>query len=144
MGVAIDSIVSSGCIVSGGRVTRSVLSPGVRVNSFCEVRDSILLHNAQVGRCSRIRRAIIDTNPVVPDWSVIGFDLEDDRARGHHVTESGIVIVPLPDTVYDKPERSFAKPAVGRQSAAEAAPRPMAKETLEPAPRLQKRRAPAS
>jgi glucose-1-phosphate adenylyltransferase len=144
MGIAIDSIVSSGCIVSGGRVTRSVLSPGVRINSFCEVQDSILLHNAQVGRCSRIRRAIIDTNTIIPDWSVIGFDLEDDRAKGHHVTESGIVIVPLPDTVYGESERRFTKPVSARQPASgRAAPRPVAKETAEPAPRLQKRRAPA-
>jgi glucose-1-phosphate adenylyltransferase len=71
MGVAIDSIVSPGCIVSGGRVSRSILSPGVRVNSYCEVEDSILLHDVNVGRYSRIRRAIIDSGVEIPEGSVI-------------------------------------------------------------------------
>ena len=93
MGVAIDSIVSPGCIVSGGRVTHSVLSPGVRVNSYCEVEGSILLSNAQVGRYSRIRRAIIDANVHIPESSVIGFDPEEDSRNGHHISESGIVVV---------------------------------------------------
>jgi glucose-1-phosphate adenylyltransferase len=93
MGVAIDSIVSPGCIVSGGRVTHSVLSPGVRVNSYCEIEASILLSNAQVGRYSRIRRAIIDANVHVPESSVIGFDPEEDRRNGRHISESGIVVV---------------------------------------------------
>lgn len=94
MGIGMDSIISSGCIISGGRVIHSVLSPGVRVNSYCEVQDSILLHNAQIGRYSRIRRAIIDVNAVIPEGSVIGYDLDEDRAQGHTVTESGIVVVP--------------------------------------------------
>jgi glucose-1-phosphate adenylyltransferase len=94
MGVAMDSIVSPGCIISGGRVTRSVLSPGVRVHSYCEVEGCILLPNAQVGRYSRIRRAIIDSGVEVPESSVIGFDLEMDKANGCTVTESGIVVVP--------------------------------------------------
>ncbi len=93
MGVAIDSIVSAGCIISGGRVAHSVLSPGVRVNSYCEVEYSILMPNAEIGRYSRIRRAIIDTNVKIPDSSVIGFDAEDDRQNGYHITESGIVVV---------------------------------------------------
>jgi len=93
MGVAIDSIVSSGCIISGGRVLHSVLSPGVRVNSYCEVEYSILMPNVEIGRFSRIRRAIIDTNVKVPESSVIGFDAEDDRRKGYHITESGIAVV---------------------------------------------------
>jgi len=93
MGVAVDSIVSAGCIVSGGRVMRSVLSPGVRVNSYCEVEYSILMPNVEVGRYSRVRRAIIDTNVKVPESSVIGFDAEDDRHKGYHITESGIAVV---------------------------------------------------
>ena len=60
-GVAMDSIVSAGCIISGGRVMRSVLSPGVRVNSFCEVEYSILMPNANIGRNARVRRAIVNT-----------------------------------------------------------------------------------
>jgi glucose-1-phosphate adenylyltransferase len=93
MGVAIDSIVSAGCIVSGGRVIRSVLSPGVRVNSYCEIEGSILLSNARIGRYSRIRRAIIDANVHLPESSVVGYDSELDRRNGHFVTDSGIVVV---------------------------------------------------
>ena len=93
MGVAVDSIVSSGCIVSGGRVLHSVLSPGVRVNSYCEIEYSILMPNAKIGRYSRISRAIINTGVKVPESSVIGFDPEADRAKGYHVTEGGIAVV---------------------------------------------------
>jgi glucose-1-phosphate adenylyltransferase len=93
MGVAMDSIVSTGVIVSGGRVVRSILSPGVRVNSYCEIDSSILLHNVQVGRYSRIQRAIIDADVTLPEGSVIGENLKADADRGHHVTESGIVVV---------------------------------------------------
>ena len=93
MGVAVDSIVSSGCIVSGGRVLHSVLSPGVRVNSYCEIEYSILMPNAEIGRYSRISRAIINTGVKVPESSVIGFDPEADRAKGYHVTEGGVAVV---------------------------------------------------
>ena len=93
MGLAVDSIVSSGCIVSGGRVLHSVLSPGVRVNSYCEIEYSILMPNAEIGRYSRISRAIINTGVKVPESSVIGFDPEADRAKGHHVTEGGVAVV---------------------------------------------------
>ena len=93
MGVAMDSIVSAGCIVSGGRVLRSVLSPGVRVNSYCEVEFSILLPNVEVGRWSRLRRAIVNTGVRIPESSTIGFDLEADRAKGYTVTEGGVVVV---------------------------------------------------
>ena len=71
----------------------SVLSPGVRVHSYCEVDNSILLSNATVGRYSRIRRAIVDSGVSIPESSVIGFDAAADLANGHHVTESGIVVV---------------------------------------------------
>jgi glucose-1-phosphate adenylyltransferase len=93
MGVAVDSIVSPGCIVSGGRVIRSVLSPGVRVNSYCEIEGAIILEHAQIGRYSRIYRAIIDSGVNVPESSVIGVDPEQDKANGHFVTEAGIVVV---------------------------------------------------
>ena len=89
-----DSIVSSGCIVSGGRVINSVLSPSVRINSYCEADSSILFSGVSVGRYSRIRRTIIDRGVEIPENSEIGFNLEQDRARGYHVTESGIVVVP--------------------------------------------------
>ena len=93
MGVAVDSVVSSGCIVSGGRVMHSVLSPGVRVNSYCEVEYSILMPDAEIGRYSRIRRAIINTGVKIPESSIIGFDADADRAQGYTVTDTGIVVV---------------------------------------------------
>jgi len=93
MGVAVDSIVSAGCIVSGGRVLHSVLSPGVRVNSYCEVEYSILMPDVEIGRYSRISRAIINTGVKVPEATSIGFDPEADRASGYHMTEGGIVVV---------------------------------------------------
>jgi glucose-1-phosphate adenylyltransferase len=96
MGVAIDSIVSPGCIVSGGRVMHSILSPGVRVHSYCEVDGCIVLSNAQIGRYSRIRHAIVDAETQIPEGSVIGFDPEEDIRNGHHITESGIVVVSQP------------------------------------------------
>jgi glucose-1-phosphate adenylyltransferase len=93
MGIAVDSIVSAGCIVSGGRVLHSVLSPGVRVNSYCEVEYSILMPDVEIGRYSRVRRAILNTGVKLPESSTVGFDLEADRAKGHYVTESGVVVV---------------------------------------------------
>jgi glucose-1-phosphate adenylyltransferase len=109
MGVAIDSIVSGGCIVSGGRVVRSILSPGVRINSYCEVESSIIMHNAEVGRYSRIRRAIIGPNVHVPESSVIGYDLEQDRAKGYWVTDSGIVVIYEHQRSYAHPEPYLVK-----------------------------------
>ncbi len=96
IGLAVDSIVSPGCIVSGGRVNRSVLSPFVRVNSYCEIEESILLPRAMIGRYSRIRRAIIGEDVTLPENSRVGFDHEEDRALGYVVTESGITVVPSP------------------------------------------------
>ncbi len=94
MGVALDSIVCAGCIVSGGRVVRSVLSPGVRVNSYCEVEYSILMPKVEIGRYSRLRRAIVCPGVKIPESSLIGFDEKADRAAGYTVTESGVVVVP--------------------------------------------------
>jgi glucose-1-phosphate adenylyltransferase len=93
IGIAVDSIVSSGCIVSGGRVLHSVLSPGVRVNSFCEVEYSILMPNVKIGRNSRLRRTIVNTGVTVPDSTVVGFDADADRSNGYTVTEGGITVV---------------------------------------------------
>jgi glucose-1-phosphate adenylyltransferase len=93
MGVATDSIVSPGVIVSGARVHRSILSPGVRVNSYCEVDSSIILPGVTVGRYSRVQRAILDAGVQLPEGSVIGEDAGKDRAAGHHVTSTGVVVV---------------------------------------------------
>jgi len=93
LGIALDSIVAHGCIVSGGRVQNSVLSPNVRINSFSEVLESILLENVDIGRRCRIRRAIIDKDVKIPADSEIGYDIAADRER-YHVTPSGIVVIP--------------------------------------------------
>jgi glucose-1-phosphate adenylyltransferase len=92
-GYATDSLVSEGCIVSGGRVNRSVLSPMVRVNSYSEVTDSILMENVEIGRHCVIRRAIIDKNVSIPPHTRIGVDLAEDQRR-FVVTEDGLVIIP--------------------------------------------------
>ena len=94
IGQSHDSLVSEGCIVSGGHVVRSILSPFVRVNSFSRVEDSIVLEGVTVGRHAKIRRAIVDKGVDVPQGCEIGFDPEADRARGFTVTESGITVVP--------------------------------------------------
>jgi glucose-1-phosphate adenylyltransferase len=91
-GQAIDSIVSGGSILSGGVVKRSVLGRGVRVHTGALVEDSIIFDNCDIGRHSKIRRAILDKNVRVPEDATIGYDLERDR-QYHHVTESGIVVV---------------------------------------------------
>ncbi len=92
-GEAHDSVVCQGCIISGGNVSRSILSPGVRVNSYATVEDSILFEGVDVGRHSRIRKAIIDKNVQLPPNTVIGFDIEEDRKRGFTVSDNGVVII---------------------------------------------------
>jgi glucose-1-phosphate adenylyltransferase len=91
-GSAIDSIVSSGSILSGGLVRNSVLGRGVRVHAGALVEDSIVFDNCNIGRRSKVRRAILDKNVTLPDEAVIGYDLESDRKR-YHVTDSGITVV---------------------------------------------------
>jgi glucose-1-phosphate adenylyltransferase len=92
MGIAVDSIVSAGCIVSGGKVQNSILSPDVRVNSFCEISNSIIYAHCDIGRGSRVRNAIIDRDVHLPERTIIGYDPEEDR-RHYYVSESGIVVV---------------------------------------------------
>ena len=92
VGLVLDSIVSEGCVVSGGRVQRSILSPNVRINSFSEVYDSILMESVNVGRYAKIKRAIIDKDVNIPQGIVIGFNLEEDKKR-FFVSDSGIVVV---------------------------------------------------
>ncbi|MBM3762812.1 MAG: glucose-1-phosphate adenylyltransferase [Acidobacteria bacterium] len=93
MGVAVDSIVAPGVIVSGGRVNRSVLSPGVRVNSYSAIDDSILLVNAEIGRHCHLRRTIVCPNVKVPEGTRAGYDAAADRAGGFAVTETGITVI---------------------------------------------------
>ena len=91
-GEAIDSVVSGGCILSGGQVRNSVLGRGVKVHSGAEVEDCVILDNCDIGRRSKIRRAILDKNVKLPPDSRIGFDLVADR-KLYQVTDSGIVVV---------------------------------------------------
>ncbi len=92
VGLVLDSIVSEGCVISGGRVQRSILSPNVRINSFSEVYDSILMEGVNVGRHAKIKRAIIDKDVSIPQGMVIGYDLDEDKKR-FFVSDSGIVVV---------------------------------------------------
>ncbi len=92
-GVAINSAVSPGCIISGSVANSSVLGTNVRLHSFCRVEDSVLLDGVDVGRGSVVRRAIIDKDVHVPEDLQIGVDHEADRARGLTVTDSGLVVI---------------------------------------------------
>jgi glucose-1-phosphate adenylyltransferase len=93
MGIALNSIISNGCIISGASVKRSILSPSVRVHSYAEIEDAILLEGVDVGRHAKIRRTIIDKEVQIPEGMTIGYNLEEDGKR-FTVTESGIVVVP--------------------------------------------------
>jgi glucose-1-phosphate adenylyltransferase len=93
VGHAIDSFVSSGAVVSGARVERSILSPWVTVHSFAEVTGSVLMNNVKVGRNAIVRNAIVDKNVVIPEGARLGVDPEEDRARGFVVSEAGITVV---------------------------------------------------
>ena len=95
-GQALDSSISGGCIISGSRVSGSILCPNVRVHSFCEIEQAILMPGVRVGRHARIRRAIIDRDVLIPRGALIGFDAEEDRRR-HTVTDGGIVVVTADD-----------------------------------------------
>lgn len=93
-GVATDSMVSEGCIVSGGKVDRSILSPRVMIHSYSSVEDSILMHGVDIGRDAKVKKAIIDKGVKVPRGFRIGYDPEEDKAHGFHISEQGVVIVP--------------------------------------------------
>jgi glucose-1-phosphate adenylyltransferase len=93
LGVAVDSIVSTGCIISGGRIQRCVLSPRVRTNSYSYAFESILMEDVDVGRYAKLRRVIVDKGVEIPQKTQIGYDPEED-ARRFTITESGIVVVP--------------------------------------------------
>jgi glucose-1-phosphate adenylyltransferase len=94
VGHALDSIVCPGCILSGGEVVDSILSSNVRINSWARVERSILFEGVNIGRHAEIRRTIIDKNVGVPPGTRIGFDPDEDHARGLTVTETGITVVP--------------------------------------------------
>jgi len=91
-GMALDSLVSPGCIISGGKVERSVLSPNVRINSYSNVTDSVLMEGVDIGRYAKVKRAIIDKDVKIPRYEEIGYNLKKDKKR-FFVTDSGIVVV---------------------------------------------------
>jgi glucose-1-phosphate adenylyltransferase len=132
-------MVCSGSIISGGHVERSILSPGVRVNSWAVVEDSILFEGVNIGRRARVRRAIIDKRVSVSEGMQIGFDPELDRARGFTVTEAGIVVIGRLQSVSDsvqpkalagphsrpgRPALVPAEPEVARSNGARSWPAP--------------------
>jgi glucose-1-phosphate adenylyltransferase len=98
-GTALDSMVSQGCIVSGGVVRHSILSPAVRINSFAVVDDSILFEGVNVGRYARVRRAIVDKDVVIPEGIQIGYDPQSDREHGFQVTDGGVVVLAKDETM---------------------------------------------
>ncbi|WP_193104524.1 glucose-1-phosphate adenylyltransferase [Brachybacterium sp. FME24] len=93
VGTAVDSLISPGVVISGAQVSNSVISPGVRMNSWSSISDSVVMDGVSVGRHCQIHRAIIDKNVVVPPRTQIGLDADADRARGWIVTESGITVI---------------------------------------------------
>ncbi len=93
IGIATDSLVCEGCVISGGHIEKSILSPNVRLNSFAHVSQSILFEGVTIGRRSRIRRAIIDKGVHIPEDTTIGYDHDEDR-KHWFVSEDGVVVVP--------------------------------------------------
>ena len=94
VGKATNSMVSEGCIISGGSLSRCILAPKVRINSYAQVSESILMENVSIGRHCEIQKAIIDKNVVIPADMKIGFDREADEKRGFYVSEGGVTVVP--------------------------------------------------
>jgi glucose-1-phosphate adenylyltransferase len=93
VGLATDSLVASGSIISGGTIHRSILFPRVRINSFSHVEECVLMDGVDVGRYARLKRVIADKGVKIPPRMEIGFDLEEDRKR-FHVSDGGVVVLP--------------------------------------------------
>jgi glucose-1-phosphate adenylyltransferase len=91
-GCAIDSLVSGGCVISGSTVRRSLLFSSVRVHSYCDVTDAVVLPNVEIGRHARLRRVVVDKGTKIPSGLEVGFDPAADRRR-FHVTDRGITLV---------------------------------------------------
>lgn len=92
-GMATDSLVAEGCIISGGRINRTILSPNCRINSYSRVDESVLMEGVTVGRHCKVKKAIIDKYVNIPEGVEIGYDLDKDRKK-FHVTKNGIVVIP--------------------------------------------------
>jgi glucose-1-phosphate adenylyltransferase len=112
-GMAVQSLVGGGTIVAGGYVKDSVVGRHVFVDAGADVRDSVIHDGVKIGKGCRVRRAIVDKNYVLPDGDRIGFDVEHDKRRGFHISETGIVVVPRARD--QKSERSGSQPRMRRQ-----------------------------
>ena len=102
-GMAIDSLVSGGCIVSGSTVRRSLLFSDVRVNAYCTIEDSVLLPQVEVGREVTLKRVIVDKSCKIPDGLTAGINPEEDRKR-FHVSANGVTLI-TPDMLGQKAHR---------------------------------------
>jgi glucose-1-phosphate adenylyltransferase len=102
-GMAINSVISQGCIISGAVVRNSILSQDVRVNSYADIDSSIIFTHTNIGRHCRIRRAIIDRDVHLPEGTVIGYDQEQDR-KNYFVTPSGLTVVTRDLSLYESPQ----------------------------------------
>jgi glucose-1-phosphate adenylyltransferase len=98
-GAAYDSLVCAGAIISGGEVTRTIVGPQARVNSYAEVEDSILFSQVNIGRRAKIRRAIIDKGVHIPEGFRVGYDEEEDLARGFTVSDGGVVVIAKAESI---------------------------------------------
>ncbi|MEE9320491.1 MAG: glucose-1-phosphate adenylyltransferase [Granulosicoccus sp.] len=92
-GMALNCIISGGCIVSGGIVSRSLLFSNVRVHSYSDVEDSVIMPDVVIGRSCKLRKTIVDRGTILPEGTEVGIDVEHDRARGFRVTDNGITLV---------------------------------------------------
>ena len=91
-GMAVDSMVSGGCIISGSKVKRSLLFSNVIIERFSKVVDSIILPNVRIGTSCKIKNAIIDKSCIIPDGTTIGYDLESD-SRQYYISPNGRVLI---------------------------------------------------
>jgi len=91
-GTAIDSIVGSGCIISGSTVRRSLLFSNVRVHDYCTIEDSVILPNVDVGRNTVLRKTVVEKHCRLPEGLTVGLDPDEDRRR-FHVTKRGITLI---------------------------------------------------
>ena len=92
-GMAVDSTVSGGCIISGSKVKKSLLFSNVHVHSYCEIEGAVVLPGVQIGRNCRIKNAIIDRSCIIPEGMTIGYDHQQDKQNGFRVSNKGIVLV---------------------------------------------------
>jgi glucose-1-phosphate adenylyltransferase len=99
IGMVLDSIICDGAIISGGKVVRSIISPNVRVHSYTEIEDSMLMEGVEIGRNCKIRRTIIDKSVKIPPRTIIGYDPDDDKKK-FDVSPNGIVVVSK-NTMFD-------------------------------------------